>query len=105
MRKSKRGILWRVIFAKSEVQAISDFLFQMCTKTMYRRSYNKNIVTVQYPHSYGQNPLKIAFGNGIFACKPMFSYGQRSECADLLNSYKTSKDDNWYFYGTGNSVS
>jgi hypothetical protein len=31
--------------------------------------------------------LKIAFGNGIFACKPMFSYGQRSECADLLNSY------------------
>ena len=36
----------------------------------------------------GKNPLKIAFGNGIFACKPMFSYGQRSECADLLNSYK-----------------
>ncbi len=34
--------------------------------------------------------MKIAFGNGIFACKPMFSYGQRSECADLLNSYKSS---------------
>ncbi|MEQ2564038.1 hypothetical protein WMO41_12835, partial [Ventrimonas sp. CLA-AP-H27] len=29
--------------------------------------------------------------NGIFACKPMFSYGQRSECADLLNSYVCSK--------------
>ncbi len=33
------------------------------------------------------NPLKIAYGNGIFACWPMFSYGQRSKCADLLNSY------------------
>ena len=32
--------------------------------------------------------MKIAFGNRIFACKPMFSYGQRSECADLLNSYE-----------------
>ena len=32
--------------------------------------------------------MKIAFGNRIFACKPMFSCGQRSECADLLNSYK-----------------
>ncbi len=35
-----------------------------------------------------KNPLKIAFGNRIFACKPMFSYGPRSECADLLNSYE-----------------
>ena len=24
----------------------------------------------------------------IFALQPMFSYGQRSKCADLLNSYK-----------------
>ncbi len=48
------------------------------------------LVTVQYPHITGKNPLKIAFGNGIFACKPMFSYGQRSECADLLNSYMYS---------------
>ena len=40
----------------------------------------------------GKNPLKIAFGNGIFACKPMFSYGQRSECADLLNSYVLSNE-------------
>ncbi|MBS5464134.1 hypothetical protein, partial [Clostridium sp.] len=35
-----------------------------------------------------KNPLKIAYGNGIFACWPMFSYGQRSKCADLLNSYQ-----------------
>ena len=28
---------------------------------------------------------------GIFACWPMFSYGQRSKCADLLNSYTFSK--------------
>ena len=30
---------------------------------------------------------KLPYGNGIFACWPMFSYGQRSKCADLLNSY------------------
>ena len=29
--------------------------------------------------------MKIACGNGIFAYQPMFSYGQRSKCADLLN--------------------
>ena len=27
---------------------------------------------------------------GIFAFQPMFSYGQRSKCADLLNSYQIS---------------
>ena len=31
--------------------------------------------------------MKIAFGNGIFASRRMFSYGQRSKCADLLDSY------------------
>ena len=45
------------------------------------------MVTVQYLHSHAQNPLKIAYSNEIFACWPMFSYGQRSKCADLLNSY------------------
>ena len=40
--------------------------------------------------SRAKNPLKIAYGNGIFACWPMFSYGQRSKCADLLNSYGIS---------------
>ena len=44
-------------------------------------------VTVQYPHSYEQNPLQIGFADGIFAFRPMFYYGQRSKCADLLNSY------------------
>ena len=44
-------------------------------------------VTVQYLHSHEQKSMKIACGNGIFACHPMFSYGQRSKCADLLNSY------------------
>ena len=34
--------------------------------------------------------MKIACGNGIFAYPPMFSYGQRSKCADLLNSYPDS---------------
>ena len=44
-------------------------------------------VTVQYLHSHEQKSMKIACGNGIFACHPMFSYGQRSKCAALLNSY------------------
>ena len=44
-------------------------------------------VTVQYPHSYGQKSIENCLRQWDFACKPMFSYGQRSECADLLNSY------------------
>ena len=35
-----------------------------------------------------KNPFQISFADGIFAFQPMFSYGQRSKCADLLNSYK-----------------
>nr|WP_166462213.1 hypothetical protein [Lacrimispora amygdalina] len=34
-----------------------------------------------------KNPFQISFADGIFAFQPMFSYGQRSKCADLLNSY------------------
>ena len=34
-----------------------------------------------------KNPFQISFADGIFALQPMFSYGQRSKCADLLNSY------------------
>ena len=49
-------------------------------------------VTVQYLHSHEQKSMKIAYGNGIFACQPMFSYGQRSKCADLLNSYQVSPE-------------
>ena len=37
-----------------------------------------------------KNPFQISFADGIFAFQPMFSYGQRSKCADLLNSYKES---------------
>ncbi|MBS7202349.1 hypothetical protein KH141_10225, partial [butyrate-producing bacterium] len=35
-------------------------------------------------------PFQISFADGIFAFQPMFSYGQRSKCADLLNSYQIS---------------
>ena len=59
-------------------------------------------VTVQYPHTYrnlprsfpsdawqvtSKNPFQIGFADGIFAFKPVFYYGQRSKCPDLLNSY------------------
>ena len=59
-------------------------------------------VTVQYLHTYrnlprsfpsdawqvtSKNPFQIGFADGIFAFRPMFYYGQRSKCADLLNSY------------------
>ena len=52
-----------------------------------RQPVAKHIVTIQYLHSYTQNPFQISFADGIFALQPMFSYGQRSKCADLLNSY------------------
>ena len=35
-----------------------------------------------------KNPFQISFTDGIFAFQPMFSYGQRGKCADLLNSYE-----------------
>ena len=38
-----------------------------------------------------KNPFQISFADGIFAFQPMFSYGQRSKCADLLNSYEKTK--------------
>ena len=66
---------------------------------------HKIFVTVQYLHTYRnlprsfpsdawqvtrKNPFQIGCADGIFAFKPMFSYGQRSKCADLLNSYLSS---------------
>ena len=70
-------------------------------------------VTVQYLHTYRnlprsfpsdawqvtrKNPFQIGCADGIFAFKPMFSYGQRSKCADLLNSYKFSNYTNFYCF-------
>ena len=67
--------------------------------------FSKISVTVQYPHTYGnlprsfpsdawqvtsKNPFQIGFADGIFAFKPVFCYGQRSKCADLLNNYLSS---------------
>ena len=34
-----------------------------------------------------KNPFQIGCADGIFAFQLMFSYGQRSKCADLPNSY------------------
>ena len=36
----------------------------------------------------GKNPFQIGCTDGIFVFQSMFSYGQRSKCAELLNSYK-----------------
>ena len=50
------------------------------------------LVPIQYLFSTfivtRKNPFQISFADGIFALQPMFSYGQRSKCADLLNSYE-----------------
>ena len=66
---------------------------------------HKIFVTVQYLHTYrnlprsfpsdawqvtSKNPFQIGFADGIFAFKPVFYYGQRSKCADLLNDYELS---------------
>ena len=63
---------------------------------------HKIFVTVQYLHTYrnlprsfpsdawqvtSKNPFQIGFADGIFAFRPMFYYGQRSKCADLLDRY------------------
>ena len=63
---------------------------------------HKIFVTVQYLHTYRnlprsfpsdawqvtrKNPFQIGYADGIFAFKLMFSYGQSSKCADLLNRY------------------
>ena len=59
-------------------------------------------VTVQYLHTYmnlprsfssdawqamSKNPFQIGCADGIFSLKSRLSYGQRSNCADLLNRY------------------
>ena len=59
-------------------------------------------VTVQYLHTYRNLPPELPFGcmasyeqksipdrcaDGIFSLKSRLSYGQRSNCADLLNRY------------------
>ena len=46
--------------------------------------------TIALLRKYNKEPFHISFADGIFALQPMFSYGQRSKCADLLNSYKKS---------------
>lgn len=48
--------------------------------TQNRKLFSTFIVT-------RKNPFQISFADGIFAFWPMCSYGQRSICADLLNSY------------------
>ena len=45
------------------------------------------ISNLRYFHSYKQKSFETGCADGIFAFQLMFSYGQRSKCADLLNSY------------------
>ena len=59
---------WQLIFS----------CFSLCA--LVKRCFSTFIVTCK-------NPFQISFADGIFAFQPMFSYGQRSKCADLLNSY------------------
>ena len=47
-------------------------------------------VTVQSLTVTSKKPFQIGFADGIFAFKPVFCYGQRSKCADLLNNYLSS---------------
>ena len=44
-------------------------------------------VTVQYLTVTRKNPFQIGCADRIFAFLSKFSYGQRSKCADLLNTY------------------
>ena len=50
------------------------------------------LVTVQYLTVTRKNPFQIGCADRIFAVYSKFSYGQRSKCADLLNSYLFSSN-------------
>ena len=50
----------------------------------------KKIITVQYPHSYSAKIHPKSPSAMDFCTPESLSYGQRSKCADLLNSYKNS---------------
>ena len=65
------------------------FYWQFVT-AQYPHSNHLKIVTVQCLTVTCKNPFQIGFADGIFAFKPVFYYGQRSKCADLLNSYDSS---------------
>ena len=45
-------------------------------------------VTVQYPHSYSAKIHPKSPSAMDFCTPESLSYGQRSKCADLLNSYE-----------------
>ncbi len=50
-------------------------------------------ITVQYLHSHGQKSIENCLRQWDFACQPMFSYGQCSKCADLLNNYSETQNE------------
>ena len=68
-----------------------DRPFELLLFFLYPISIYATIIMISYLFSTftdtGRIPFKIDFVDGIFACKLRFSYGQRSKCADLLNSY------------------
>ena len=61
------------------------FLFAFLSNVCYY-ILNK-MVTISTFIVTSKNLFQIGCADGIFAFRLMFSYGQRSKCADLLNSY------------------
>ena len=68
-------------------------IFPVCGGCMYQTmSYEAQMdMKAEQVKNILNEAVNGEYGNGIFACWPMFSYGQRSRCADLLNSYSISK--------------
>ena len=49
-------------------------------------------VSVQKPNRYVQKSMRIASGDGIFACRIMFVRPQQQVLRPVLNSYAISSD-------------
>ena len=82
-------ILPFVIFGMFYPYFIS-ILTRSCLALNFQQLFSTFIVT-------SKNPFQIGCTDGIFVFQIMFSYGLRSKCADLRNSYNSHSKKPLYF--------
>jgi len=67
-----------------------SILTRSCLALNFQQLFSTFIVT-------SKNPFQIGCTDGIFVFQIMFSYGLRSKCADLWNSYNSHSKKPLYF--------
>jgi len=67
-----------------------SILTRSCLALNFQQLFSTFIVT-------SKNPFQIGCTDGIFVFQIMFSYGLRSKCADLRNSYNSHSKKPLYF--------